>query len=79
MKETVIETFSPEETHALGKKIGQQARPGDVYTLIGDLGVGKTVFTQGIAEGTWNHRANLQSDFYDCTGLRGRAHAVLPF
>ena len=51
MKETVIETFSPEETHALGKKIGQQAKPGDVYTLIGDLGVGKTVFTQGIAEG----------------------------
>ena len=34
-----------------GKKIGQQAKPGDVYTLIGDLGVGKTVFTQGIAEG----------------------------
>ena len=50
MKETMIETFSPEETHALGKKIGQQAKPGDVYTLIGDLGVGKTVFTQGIAE-----------------------------
>ena len=47
MKETMIETFSPEETHALG----QQAKPGDVYTLIGDLGVGKTVFTQGIAEG----------------------------
>ncbi len=51
MKETMIETFSPEETYALGKKIGQQAKPGDVYTLIGDLGVGKTVFTQGIAEG----------------------------
>ena len=51
MKETMIETFSPEETHAIGKKIGQQAKPGDVYTLIGDLGVGKTVFTQGIAEG----------------------------
>ena len=29
MKETMIETFSPEETHALGKKIGQQAKPGD--------------------------------------------------
>ena len=51
MKETMIETFSPEETHALGKKIGQQAKPGDVYTLIGDLGVGKTVFTQGFAKG----------------------------
>ena len=74
MKETMIETFSPEETHALGKKIGQQAKPGDVYTLIGDLGVGKTVFTQGIAQGT-----NLQPDIYHRTGLRGRAYAVLSF
>lgn len=51
MKETVYETFSPEETHVLGKKIGKQAKAGDVYTLVGELGVGKTVFTQGIAEG----------------------------
>ena len=51
MKETVYETFSAAETHALGKKIGETARPGDVYTLVGDLGVGKTVFTQGIADG----------------------------
>ena len=51
MKETVYETFSAAETHALGKKIGETARPGDVYTLVGDLGVGKTVFTQGIAQG----------------------------
>ena len=47
----IIETISAEETFALGKKIGEQARPGDVYTLVGDLGVGKTVFTQGLAEG----------------------------
>lgn len=51
MKETIYETFSPEETRALGKKIGQNAKPGDLYTLVGDLGVGKTVFTQGIADG----------------------------
>lgn len=51
MKETVYETFSAAETHALGKKIGETAEPGDVYTLVGDLGVGKTVFTQGIADG----------------------------
>ena len=38
-------------THALGKRLGAEAKPGDVYTLVGDLGVGKTVFTQGIAEG----------------------------
>ena len=47
----VTETRSPEETDELGKKIGQQARPGQVYTLTGDLGVGKTVFTQGVAAG----------------------------
>lgn len=51
MNTTVYETNSPEETRALGKKIGALAGPGDVYTLVGDLGVGKTVFTQGIAEG----------------------------
>lgn len=47
----IIESFSPEETLELGRRMGREARPGDVYTLIGDLGVGKTVFTQGIAEG----------------------------
>lgn len=47
----VVETNSPEETHALGVKIGQNCKPGQVYTLIGDLGVGKTVFTQGVAKG----------------------------
>jgi tRNA threonylcarbamoyladenosine biosynthesis protein TsaE len=50
-KKQIIETFSPEETAALGQKLGREASPGEVYTLIGDLGVGKTVLTQGIAEG----------------------------
>ena len=45
------ETFSPEETLALGETLGRAAKPGEVYVLIGDLGVGKTVFTQGIARG----------------------------
>ena len=47
----IIESFSAEDTFAVGKEIGQNAVPGSVYTLIGDLGVGKTVFTQGVAEG----------------------------
>lgn len=47
----IIETTSPKETEELGIKMGQEAKPGEVYTLIGDLGVGKTVFTQGIAKG----------------------------
>ena len=50
-KITVIESFSPEETLSLGVRLGQEALPGEVYTLIGDLGVGKTVLTQGIAQG----------------------------
>ena len=47
----IIETNSPEETFEFGRQIGQQARAGEVYTLIGDLGVGKTVLTQGVAAG----------------------------
>lgn len=47
----IKETFSPEETLQFGKELGENARPGEVYTLIGDLGVGKTVLTQGIARG----------------------------
>jgi tRNA threonylcarbamoyladenosine biosynthesis protein TsaE len=47
----IIESNSPEDTLALGRRLGQEARPGEVYTLVGDLGVGKTVLTQGIAEG----------------------------
>ena len=47
----VIDTWGPEETRAFGKKMGQEARPGQVICLNGDLGVGKTIFTQGFAEG----------------------------
>ena len=47
----IIETFSPEETFTVGKGLAEAAKAGQVYTLIGDLGVGKTVFTQGLAEG----------------------------
>ncbi len=47
----IIETYSEEETFALGKKTGETAAPGQVFTLNGDLGVGKTVFAKGMAEG----------------------------
>lgn len=47
----VIETNSAKETYELGLKLGKKAEKGQVYTLIGDLGVGKTVFTQGMADG----------------------------
>ena len=47
----IIETKTPQETFDVGKKIGENAKPGQIYTLTGDLGVGKTVFTQGVAAG----------------------------
>ncbi len=47
----VYETWKPEETYKLGERLGQQARPGMIYCLEGDLGTGKTVLTQGFARG----------------------------
>lgn len=45
------ETNNPQETFDLGYEMGKKAQSGDVYTLVGDLGVGKTVFTKGFAKG----------------------------
>ena len=47
----IIETNSAKETFELGKQLGEKAVPGQIYTLNGDLGTGKTVFTQGVAAG----------------------------
>lgn len=47
----VKETFSGRETYKLGKEMGKQASKGQVLSLTGDLGVGKTVFTKGFAAG----------------------------
>ena len=47
----VIDSFCAKDTYELGEKIGQMAKPGMVISLTGDLGVGKTVFTQGLAKG----------------------------
>ena len=47
----IIETYSPEETGKLGFRLGQAACAGEIYCINGDLGVGKTVFTQGFAAG----------------------------
>mgnify|MGYP002564309085 CR=1 FL=1 len=46
-----ITTHSADETQALGKKLAESLRPGDVIAYFGDLGAGKTAFTRGIAEG----------------------------
>ncbi len=51
MNRTEEETFRPEETFALAKRLAEQAKGGEVYCLDGDLGVGKTVFAQGFGAG----------------------------
>lgn len=51
MEEKITETYSPEETFALARGIGEKAQQGEVFVLTGDLGAGKTVFTQGFAAG----------------------------
>lgn len=51
MMETIYESYKPEDTFAIGEKLGRDAKPGQLCTLTGDLGAGKTVLTQGIAKG----------------------------
>lgn len=46
-----IESNSEKDTYLLGLELGRKAKAGTVYTLVGDLGVGKTVFTKGLAKG----------------------------
>lgn len=45
-----LESTSPEQTHALGYKLGKLLRGGDVICLVGDLGAGKTALAKGIGE-----------------------------
>lgn len=51
MKEWKTQTSSLDETHALGEKLGRNAKENMVFLLDGDLGAGKTTLTQGIAKG----------------------------
>ncbi len=46
-----IQTHSPEETEAVGRKIAAKLLPGDIIAYYGDLGAGKTAFTRGLAAG----------------------------
>lgn len=51
MNNLIFESNGSEDTFAFGKRMGEEAKAGDVICLLGDLGVGKTVFTQGFAKG----------------------------
>lgn len=46
-----FESLCEKDTRDFARELGKKAKEGQVYCLIGDLGVGKTVFTQGFAEG----------------------------
>lgn len=47
----ILESFQSKDTFMFGYELGQKANKGEIYCLSGDLGVGKTVFTQGFAKG----------------------------
>ncbi|MFP6652098.1 MAG: tRNA (adenosine(37)-N6)-threonylcarbamoyltransferase complex ATPase subunit type 1 TsaE [Dehalococcoidia bacterium] len=49
--ERSIRSYSPKDTHKIGRRIGTKAQSGDVLLLVGDLGAGKTTLTQGILWG----------------------------
>ena len=67
-----IVSHSPEETQQLGMRLGQLARPGDVFLLVGELGTGKTCLTQGIAWGLNIKEYTLSPSFVIIRELRGR-------
>lgn len=47
----IFESMSEKETFQFAKKLGREVKIGEIYLLEGDLGVGKTVFAKGFAEG----------------------------
>lgn len=51
MEKVCKESFSTEETYNIGLELASESKPGEVYCLYGDLGTGKTVFSQGFGAG----------------------------
>ncbi len=65
-------SHSPEQTQRLGVSIGELARPGDIFLLVGSLGTGKTCLTQGIAWGLDIKEYTLSPSFVIMRELYGR-------
>jgi tRNA threonylcarbamoyladenosine biosynthesis protein TsaE len=65
-------SHSPEQTQELGRRLGELARPGDVFLLVGGLGAGKTCLTQGIAWGLGIQEHTMSPTFVIVRELRGR-------
>lgn len=72
MESLELVSHSPEQTQKLGVRIGELALPGDVFLLVGDLGVGKTCLTQGIAWGLNIEGYALSPSFVVVRELQGR-------
>lgn len=72
VRQLEIVTRSPEETQELGRRIGELARAGDVFLLTGNLGAGKTCFTQGLATGLGIKEYVMSPTFVIVRELRGR-------
>ena len=78
------QTHSVEETIALGKAIGAQLHAGDIVTLNGDLGAGKTHFTKGVALSLCINEDITSPTFpilleYEGTDVNGNQQTLLHF
>ena len=78
MMEKIIESNKEQDTYDLGYELGQHAKPGQVFTLVGDLGVGKTVFTKGLAAGLALQSRSAARHLQLCRCMM-KAPAVLSF
>jgi tRNA threonylcarbamoyladenosine biosynthesis protein TsaE len=71
--ERTVETASPDETFALGKRLGEALRPRDFVGLSGPLGAGKTLFSRGVADGAGVPLVDVSSPTYSIVqSYRGR-------
>ena len=67
-----IISHSPEETQALGRKLGGLAKEGDILLLVGGLGTGKTCLVQGLGQGLGIHEYTLSPSFVIIRIYQGR-------
>ena len=67
----ITESYSEEETFAIGSMLGREAEAGQIYCLDGDLGAGKTVFARGFADGLGIHEPVTSPTFTIIKEYRG--------
>ncbi|MCQ2533487.1 MAG: tRNA (adenosine(37)-N6)-threonylcarbamoyltransferase complex ATPase subunit type 1 TsaE [Clostridia bacterium] len=74
----IYKTTSPEETERIGRELAKTLKSGDIITLDGDLGAGKTVFTRGVTSGL-NIEAHVCSPTYTIVNeYIGKENSILP-